>query len=180
MDTLDTKDMERLAVWLRGLRGKTALEGYPPLKDVLFDPDKVPQRAIRWLRAWLAALDARRGARKEVLSIMEKMGRSSPAESANLERSLNARRREKNFILRARVVSLDRERARHITPPVLRTQRVRCGRTGCKCQTGELHGPYWYAGFRWNGRSRSVYLGSKRPPDSEIEDVILRTVLGKR
>ncbi|WP_088888787.1 DUF6788 family protein [Leptolyngbya ohadii] len=40
---------------------------------------------------------------------------------------------------------------------------VRCGKVGCKCEgkNGELHGPYWYAYWRENGRLRSRYVGKR-------------------
>ena len=43
----------------------------------------------------------------------------------------------------------------------LRLEGVRCGKP-CKCAAGELHGPYWYAYARIEGRSVSVYLGKKK------------------
>ncbi len=40
-------------------------------------------------------------------------------------------------------------------------ERVRCGKVGCKCAgaQGELHGPYWYAYWRDDGKLRSRYVG---------------------
>ena len=43
---------------------------------------------------------------------------------------------------------------------------VRCGKGGCRCAAGELHGPYWYAWWSEQGRTRSQYVG-KRLPKSE-------------
>lgn len=40
-----------------------------------------------------------------------------------------------------------------------RQQRVKCGKPGCKCAKGELHGPYWYAYWWENGKTRSKYIG---------------------
>ena len=38
-------------------------------------------------------------------------------------------------------------------------EKVKCGKEGCKCADGELHGPYWYA-YRWNGKKVvSEYIG---------------------
>src|SRR5665811_2434204 len=38
-------------------------------------------------------------------------------------------------------------------------QGRRCGKEGCKCTTGELHGPYTYVVLpRDGGRSRTVYV----------------------
>jgi len=47
-----------------------------------------------------------------------------------------------------------------------RLVRVRCGNKECRCSRGELHGPYWYAYFRKDGKTRSKYVG-KKLPDSE-------------
>ncbi|XGW00812.1 MAG: DUF6788 family protein (plasmid) [Leptolyngbya sp. BL-A-14] len=42
-------------------------------------------------------------------------------------------------------------------------ERVRCGKVGCKCAgaEGELHGPYWYAYWRNDGKLRSRYVGKQ-------------------
>ena len=42
-----------------------------------------------------------------------------------------------------------------------RLERVRCGSKKCKCVSGELHGPYWYAYWSEGGRTRSQYVGKK-------------------
>jgi hypothetical protein len=44
-----------------------------------------------------------------------------------------------------------------------RLERVRCGSKKCRCATGELHGPYWYAYWSEGGRTRSEYVGKKLP-----------------
>lgn len=41
-----------------------------------------------------------------------------------------------------------------------RQQYRRCGKPGCKCNTGEGHGPYWYS---YDGMSPAKYVGSKLP-----------------
>lgn len=50
-----------------------------------------------------------------------------------------------------------------------RLERVRCGHSPCKCERGELHGPYWYGYRRVDGRMVSRYIGKligKDPPDN--------------
>ena len=37
-------------------------------------------------------------------------------------------------------------------------QWVRCGKPGCRCARGELHGPYHYVFFRQGGRLRKRYV----------------------
>lgn len=44
-----------------------------------------------------------------------------------------------------------------------RRELVRCGKKGCKCADGQLHGPYWYAYWVENGRLKSQYIGKKLP-----------------
>jgi hypothetical protein len=44
-----------------------------------------------------------------------------------------------------------------------RSEPVRCGKKGCKCAEGQLHGPYWYAYWTEGGRTRSQYIGKKLP-----------------
>ena len=46
-------------------------------------------------------------------------------------------------------------------------QMVRCGKVGCKCQQGQLHGPYYYRFFRENGRLRKQYV-----PRSQLQTVM--------
>lgn len=44
-----------------------------------------------------------------------------------------------------------------------RLEYVRCGSKKCRCASGELHGPYWYAYWSEGGRTRSQYIGKKLP-----------------
>jgi hypothetical protein len=44
-----------------------------------------------------------------------------------------------------------------------RLEHVRCGSKKCKCISGELHGPYWYAYWSEGGRTKSQYVGKKLP-----------------
>jgi len=41
-----------------------------------------------------------------------------------------------------------------------RLQYRKCGKPGCKCATGEGHGPYWYS---YDGQSAAKYVGGKLP-----------------
>ncbi len=43
-------------------------------------------------------------------------------------------------------------------PAALCPQYVRCGKSGCKCANGELHGPYFYCFWREDGRLRKAYV----------------------
>lgn len=41
---------------------------------------------------------------------------------------------------------------------------VKCGKAGCKCASGQRHGPYWYA--YWTdalGKTRKEYIGKNLP-----------------
>ncbi len=40
----------------------------------------------------------------------------------------------------------------------LQSQRRRCGKPGCRCERGELHGPYLYLALRAGGRTRMLYV----------------------
>lgn len=42
-----------------------------------------------------------------------------------------------------------------------RQQGVRCGKKGCKCAGGKLHGPYWYAYWMEDGETKSQYVGKE-------------------
>lgn len=41
-----------------------------------------------------------------------------------------------------------------------RQQYRKCGKPGCKCNTGEGHGPYWYG---YDGNSAAKYVGIQLP-----------------
>ena len=47
-------------------------------------------------------------------------------------------------------------------PGAVCPQYVRCGKDRCKCEAGELHGPYYYRFWREDGRLRKAYV---RPAD---------------
>lgn len=40
------------------------------------------------------------------------------------------------------------------------TQFIRCGKRECRCQRGDLHGPYYYHVWRDGARVRKVYVKS--------------------
>lgn len=40
----------------------------------------------------------------------------------------------------------------------VQTQRRRCGKPGCRCAEGELHGPYVYLAVRSGAGSRLLYI----------------------
>ena len=44
-----------------------------------------------------------------------------------------------------------------------RSEMVRCGKKGCKCSRGELHGPYWYAYWAEGSKTKSQYVGKSLP-----------------
>lgn len=50
---------------------------------------------------------------------------------------------------------------KHIT---YQQQYRKCGKAACKpCQTGQGHGPYWFAFWRDGRRVRSAYIGKTAP-----------------
>lgn len=51
----------------------------------------------------------------------------------------------------------------------LQRQMRRCGKPGCRCAVGELHGPYIYVSVRTAGRSRLLYV-----PTEAVETVTRR------
>jgi hypothetical protein len=42
----------------------------------------------------------------------------------------------------------------------LQTQGRRCGKPGCRCAAGELHGPYVYLAVRGDQRTRLLYIAA--------------------
>jgi hypothetical protein len=45
-------------------------------------------------------------------------------------------------------------------PGAVCRQWKRCGKAGCKCSCGALHGPYFYRFWREDGRLRKAYVKS--------------------
>lgn len=69
--------------------------------------------------------------------------------------------------LSVRQLRARRARLAHRLPDVewtlrgsLQTQSRRCGKEGCRCATGELHGPYVYLSVRSGGGTRLLYIGA--------------------
>lgn len=54
---------------------------------------------------------------------------------------------------------VDEQRSGGVTE---RLEHVRCGKPGCRCERGVLHGPYWYRYQRVNGKLKRTYLGKTR------------------
>lgn len=52
---------------------------------------------------------------------------------------------------------------RTIDNKTYRLESVKCGKRGCKCADGKLHGPYWYAYWLENGKTKSQYVGKNLP-----------------
>lgn len=51
------------------------------------------------------------------------------------------------------------------TGGTMHSQFVRCGKAGCKCAGGELHGPYHYLFVRVGDRLRKYYIKPEDVPD---------------
>ncbi len=50
-------------------------------------------------------------------------------------------------------------------PGSLQVEWKRCGRPGCRCARGQLHGPYWYRRWREDGRQRKAYVPRTGVPE---------------
>ncbi len=46
----------------------------------------------------------------------------------------------------------------HNLPGTVHAQYIRCGRGGCKCAGGQLHGPYYYRFYREGRRLHKRYV----------------------
>ncbi len=57
----------------------------------------------------------------------------------------------------------------------LQSQRRSCGKEGCRCARGELHGPYVYLAVRTGERNRLVYV-----PAELAEQVQRRVAVSER
>lgn len=63
----------------------------------------------------------------------------------------------------------------HVVPPpakvTYRQEHVKCGKAGCRSCP---HGPYWYAYWKEEGRTRSRYIGRHlpgEPPEPVVPDL---------
>ena len=88
-----------------------------------------------------------------------------PRELVNLDvwlrtllRTRESERRERRRIKQGEILA-----AHRTTHKTYRLEGVRCGKQGCKCSEGELHGPYWYAYWTEGGRTKSQYVGKQLP-----------------
>jgi hypothetical protein len=52
---------------------------------------------------------------------------------------------------------------RQIDNKTYRLEKVRCGKENCRCAQGDLHGPYYYAYWSEEGKTRTQYIGKKLP-----------------
>ena len=52
---------------------------------------------------------------------------------------------------------------RQIDNKTYRLEKVRCGKENCRCAEGDLHGPYYYAYWSEEGKTRTQYIGKKLP-----------------
>ncbi|MCA1565740.1 MAG: hypothetical protein LC803_08910 [Acidobacteria bacterium] len=67
--------------------------------------------------------------------------------------------------------------ANQTTHKSYRLESIRCGKKGCKCAEGNLHGPYWYAYWKEKGKSRSQYIGKRLPNGIKLgQDAAAREV----
>lgn len=66
-------------------------------------------------------------------------------------------------------IRVDREviQVKRVGTTLCQLEKVRCGKEACKCagEQGELHGPYWYAYWRVDGKLKSKYIGKTFKPE---------------
>ncbi len=55
--------------------------------------------------------------------------------------------------------SLTAKRAGRTVTYTYRNEWIRCGKKGCKCESGERHGPYAYKYWKEEGRVKKAYVG---------------------
>ncbi len=47
---------------------------------------------------------------------------------------------------------------------------VKCGKPSCRtCQEGQGHGPYWYAYWTENGKTKKKYIGKQQPSGADTQ-----------
>lgn len=72
---------------------------------------------------------------------------------------------DRESIKRARGAAKKHEvlESRRTAQKTYRLELVRCGKENCHCAEGKLHGPYWYAYWSEDGKTRSQYVGKRLP-----------------
>lgn len=57
---------------------------------------------------------------------------------------------------------------RRMRKATLQLELVKCGKPRCRvCKVAPAHGPYWYAYWKHEGRTRTKYIGKKLPASFE-------------
>jgi hypothetical protein len=74
--------------------------------------------------------------------------------SASETSELSVRR----LLARRRLLAAGLSDAQRTLRGVLLCQGRRCSSEGCRCRSGELHGPYTYLAVYADGRSRTIYV----------------------
>ncbi len=83
---------------------------------------------------------------------------------AQLERQINKTALDEE----ARAYQAEPEREPHMT---YQQQYRKCNKPACStCTTSKGHGPYWYAFWSENGRTKSKYIGKDLPPGIDQGD----------
>lgn len=55
---------------------------------------------------------------------------------------------------------------------ILVSEYIKCGKENCKCNTGSLHGPYWYHYFWDNGKLRKKYVCATSKRNQQYFDLL--------
>jgi hypothetical protein len=58
----------------------------------------------------------------------------------------------------SRLKTKSSEKLPKMLPAAVCAQYVRCGKSGCKCASGLLHGPYHYCFWREGGKLKKAYV----------------------
>ena len=97
--------------------------------------------------------------------IKRSIGALPPRELAKLDAWLHTllEDRESKKRVRGAVKQHEVLQAHRTTRKTYRLELVRCGKESCKCAEGKLHGPYWYAYWSKDGKTRSQYVGKRLP-----------------
>ena len=97
--------------------------------------------------------------------IKESIGALPSRELARLDAWLHVLLKDRRSKKRVRGATKQHEvlQARHTAHKTYRLELVRCGKGGCRCVDGKLHGPYWYAYWSEGGKTKSQYVGKRLP-----------------
>ena len=55
---------------------------------------------------------------------------------------------------------------------ILVHEEIKCGKSNCKCASGQRHGPYWYWYYWEKGKLKKKYICPVKKPDETFNELV--------